>query len=490
MISDIQIERQCLGGLIRFPTLFPDIDNLVSENDFANRTNRVVYSCLRSSLIRNEEINQVLLAHKIKNMGIVMHEDLDIETYIKNLCSFQVNEKGTMESFEDLIKCRVRREIDQTADRLKEHIKSCGNMKLDQIIGRADEIYNSKISSFSFDEGPIQLFKDIEAILEERGQNPDKEIGFPTPFSELNRRYGGYRKQNLYAYVSRSGEGKSTLLAEIGRQMSIAALPILYLDTEMSTNEVRERMVAAQTGVPLYYITTGKYYKNPELLGKVRGSFKDILNLPFWHYHVRNKSIEEIASIARRWKYLNVGRDEPALLIYDYFKLTNDKIDKGWLETQAIGAKVDRFKRLLEELDVPGLSAMQLNRTGENFNRKAGDFADDSTAISVSDRLLWFASYVGIFRRKTEDELALDTDAFGTHKLITLKARTQGEDSPGHQDYVVKQIDKKHRKYIRFYLNFKVKNFKVESMGSALDVIKADQKKEEEEKKSTECELV
>jgi CRISPR/Cas system-associated protein Csx1 len=84
------------------------------------------------------------------------------------------------------------------------------------------------------------------------------------------------------------------------------------------------------------------------------------------------------------------------------------KPTKTWKEYQVIGEKTDKFKKISEELSVPVLTSTQLNRTGENQNKKSGSFNDDSSAIALSDRLQWFASFVGIFRRKTIDEMLLD----------------------------------------------------------------------------------
>jgi hypothetical protein len=113
---------------------------------------------------------------------------------------------------------------------------------------------------------------------------------------------------------------------------------------------------------------------------------------------------------------------------------------------------------------------MQLNRTGENFNRNASAVVDDSSAISLSDRLQWFASFVAIFRRKTLDELALDGQQFGTHKLIPTKTRFQGREAAGHQD-LVRRLDATGKEtWAQNYLNYNVQNFKIEERGSLHDI--------------------
>ena len=114
---------------------------------------------------------------------------------------------------------------------------------------------------------------------------------------------------------------------------------------------------------------------------------------------------------------------------------------------------------------------MQLNRGGENQNRSGADVTDDSSVISLSDRLQWYASFVAIFRRKTLDEIALDTPRFGTHKLIPTKTRFQGKDAAGHQDIVRRPMEDGKERYVMNYLSFSVDNFKVDEQGSLLDII-------------------
>ena len=120
---------------------------------------------------------------------------------------------------------------------------------------------------------------------------------------------------------------------------------------------------------------------------------------------------------------------------------------------------------------------MQMNRSGESFNRNSTNLVDDSSAISLSDRLQWFATFVAIFRRKTLDEIALDGDRFGTHKLIPLKTRFQGRDAAGHQDLMRRRtIDptsgQESERFVNNFLNFRVENFKVQEEGSLEDIIR------------------
>ena len=111
----------------------------------------------------------------------------------------------------------------------------------------------------------------------------------------------------------------------------------------------------------------------------------------------------------------------------------------------------------------------------------SSDLIDDSSVISLSDRLQWYASFVAIFRRKTIDELALDGQAFGSHKLIPIKTRFQGRDATGHNDLIMRPfveesetgVNVVSERLVSNYLSFDISNFRVTERGSLEDIIRA-----------------
>jgi hypothetical protein len=252
-------------------------------------------------------------------------------------------------------------------------------------------------------------------------------------------------------------------------------VPALILDTEMSREEMQFRMAASISNVPMWYIETGNWRKNKEMVDKVREGIQKMKKFKYMHYHVGNRNIDQVCSIVRRWYYSQVGRGNKCIVAYDYVKLTGEKVERNWAEHQAIGEKIDKLKKLSEEINAPIITAMQMNRSGETHNRKSSDILDDSSAIALSDRLQWFAAFVAIFRRKTIDEIALDggQDRFGSHKLIPLKTRFQGKDAAGHHDLIKRTFEDGSEKYVNNYLNFGVENFGVTERGSLNNIIEA-----------------
>lgn len=472
-IYSIKIEKHVLGGLIKEPKLFADVERFVTEKDFIAEVHQTIFCVIRSCFVNNEAIDPVVLAEKTKNLGITFKDDLDIYEYIDAISFITINKQGVLEACRELSKLTVRRNLYHKCDDIKKFLKENGEKSIDEIISTADHLYGDLIRDFeSAEKEPENLFEGLTELIEETGENPQKEFGFSTPYKELNRLYGGLRPGNLYAIVSRPGQGKSTLILDICRKTAkLHNVKTLILDTEMSTEDIKFRIASAESGVSLWHLETGNWRRSPELVEKVRSSYESIKNQCVYHYPVGNKNIDQICSFIRRWYYSNVGRGNPFILGYDYIKLTGEKVGNNWAEYQAIGDKIDKLKKLSEELNCPIVTAMQMNRTGENFNRRAGAVVDDSSAISLSDRLQWFASFVAIFRRKTLDEIAEDGEEFGTHKLVPLKTRFQGRDAAGHHDLVRRVMPDGTVRFGNNFLNFDVRNFNVTEVGSLQDIV-------------------
>ena len=122
MIYSIQVERHVLSGLIKYQNLFAEVDIFLNDTDFFNEVHSTIYSVYKSIAHKGEKVDKVLLAEKIKNLGISFKDDINIFDYIENLAFSQITEEATMNACKELMKLRIRREIIQTADKLKSFI--------------------------------------------------------------------------------------------------------------------------------------------------------------------------------------------------------------------------------------------------------------------------------------------------------------------------------------------------------------------------------
>lgn len=477
-LFSLQTEKYCLAGLLRNPEVYYDLSTMVSDKDFADPSHNIIFSAIAGSILKNETVNPTFIAKKIKDAGITFKDGLDIFDYIDSIQFIKTDPKSLKEAFRTLVDLRVRREIAKNATEIVDYLKKSKSEPIDKVISHCDVIYNKEIQKLFEVNEPVNLFDGLPELIEEKGNKPVENLGFKTGFDRFDERIGGLRNGNLYAIVSRSGEGKSSFLNSVALGVAIKSnfkIKVLYLDTEMYSEDMKLRTAASLTNVPLWYLETGNWRRNEEMVKRVRGVLPAIKNYQLFHYEVGNKNIDDISSFVRRWFYKHVGRGGQCLVLYDYVKLTGEKMGANYSEHQIIGEKIDKIKKLAEEINCPIFVAAQMNRSGNNFNKKSSELVDDSTAVALSDRLLWFTSYLGIFRRKTPDEIAEDGEQFGQHKLISLKERFQGKNAAGHLDLVHRIFRDGTERAVINYLSFKVENFKVEEVADLHDIIEANQ---------------
>lgn len=229
--------------------------------------------------------------------------------------------------------------------------------------------------------------------------------------------------------------GKTSLAKEVAVHFaSVLDVPVLVLDTEMSSNDLLFRSIASLSSIPISQIENGQFAKDKEAVFEATRKLHSTGK--FYYINVAGKQFEEILSIIRRFVVKHVGYDENGnvnncLVIYDYFKLmTPDTLEK-MQEYQAMGFQMSRLSDFSKEYDFPCLAFVQINRDG--ITKETSDI------IAQSDRLLWLAHSVSIYKEKNPEEI-IDGN-LGTHKLIVLASRYGGGMQVG-QDYIHMKMKK------------------------------------------------
>ena len=230
-------------------------------------------------------------------------------------------------------------------------------------------------------------------------------------------------------YVVTHNTGKSCIADNIALHISKNLnIPVLMLDTEMSTEDHWNRILANISGVSINQIANGSFYNDKNKVDAVSQAVNIVKKIPYHYISIAGKPFEETLSIARRWLLKNVGYDEngrlnDCLIIYDYLKLmTSDSINNNMAEFQVLGFQITNLHNFCVENDCPCLSFVQLNRDG--ITKESTD------AVSGSDRLIWLCTSFSIFKNKTDEEMATDGLMNGNKKLIPIVSRH----GPGIED--------------------------------------------------------
>lgn len=443
MIHSLELEQHLLGGLIKYPEKYAEIENFIDENDFYaddSQTNKIIFIALKQCIDKGDSVDHVVLTQRISSYKISFPQDLDLSGYIHSLSMRAISPTQVLQHAQELKKITIRRTIFEAAKETAKKIKGMStSCNFDEIVEIADETFNSKINLFdNGPEKPVNIYEEMAEFVEDRGNNPIEEFGMAGPHKRLQELYGSLlRPGNITVFVARSGVGKTKFTLDFCTKVSEAySVPILHFDNgEMSKEEIITRQASAITGVPHYYIETGLWRKKDEETVKtVRAALEKIKkqNAKLYYFNVGGYTVDKMIATLKRFYYSKIGRGNPMIFSFDYIK-TDSGPSGNKSEWQVVGEMVDRFKRTIQreilkdgEPIIPMMTSVQSNRSGVVNNRNANQIIDDESIVSLSDRITQFCSHMFILRKKTLDEREEEPN-FGTHKLINVKSRHLGK---------------------------------------------------------------
>ena len=162
-LFSLRLEKHVLGGLIKHPQIFADVERFLSEKDFYNNIHSTLFLCLRERLIKNESIDKVILSEKVKSLGITFKDDINIYDYIDSISFTQITKEAVFEAVQQLVAFRIRRELVSTAEKIKSEVANSTESPIQDVIASIDKLYGDKVDSYSVQEQPENLFHQLES---------------------------------------------------------------------------------------------------------------------------------------------------------------------------------------------------------------------------------------------------------------------------------------------------------------------------------------
>ena len=256
---------------------------------------------------------------------------------------------------------------------------------------------------------PRNLADGLRELIEERMANPVVQMGLSTGYPILDKQIDGLVPGTLNIISARPKMGKSTFLSNIAAYVSYVADPatsILYVDTEMPFDQWRDRIVSSLTDVPERAIKHGGY--NEQDYHKIMAAVKLTESGKLYHEFMPGYTVDKLTALYKKFKLKhNIG-----LMIFDYIKEPDStSIERNRKEYQVLGDVTTRLKDLAGSLNIPCLTAVQINREG---------------SVADSDRIIRYADTIMQWMYKTEEEQSAKGHAGGQYKLVVRETRRGG----------------------------------------------------------------
>lgn len=217
--------------------------------------------------------------------------------------------------------------------------------------------------------------------------------GVPTGFGDIDKKLSGLQDSTLIILAARPSMGKSTLCMNIAQHMGVKEnIPVGVFSLEMSKEQLVDLMLASQSDVDAWKITTGNLKEDDfEKLSEAMG---ELAEAPIYIDDTPGISIMEMRTKARRLQMEHGLK----LLIVDYLQLIHGRNLEN--RVQEVSEISQALKNLARELKIPVLACSQLSRAVESRQAKIPQLSDlrESGGIEQDADVVMF-----LYREDAED---------------------------------------------------------------------------------------
>lgn len=206
--------------------------------------------------------------------------------------------------------------------------------------------------------------------LEGLRQQASHITGIPSGYPDIDRVTHGWQNTDLIILAARPSVGKTAFALNLIRNAALnesKPTSVGFFSLEMSTGQVTNRMIAAESGIPLDNIQNGQNVSDSQMQGLYGAILDPMSRSKIIIDDTGALSITDLRARARRMKRKNnIG-----MIVIDYLQLMSGDNTKGNREQEI--SKISRdLKALAKELQIPIIALSQLSRELEKRGGQSG----------------------------------------------------------------------------------------------------------------------
>ncbi len=385
--QNLDSEMALLGSVMIAPNTLVEIMDIIRPEAFYADRNKNIYSTMMALYDKREPIDLLTLSSRLKDSGDL--ERIGGMSYLTELVN-TVPSSSNAEHYANIVQKKyTMRKLIEAA----EHIANIGyeeNADLAEMLDRAEKkIYEVTSKNLS------GTYVEMKDALDEAMQRLDRlhktkgELrGVPTGFKDLDQKLSGFQNSDLIILAARPSVGKTSLAMDFVRHAAIRHnIPTAVFSLEMSTQQLIDRMIAAESRVDAWKLRSGNLSLEDEF-EKIRAVLDPLSKAPLYIDDQAANNILKMRAIVRRLKHeKNLG-----LVVVDYLQLMTPVNTKGGDNVvQQITEISHSLKQMAKEFDIPVIALSQLSRAVESRGGKPrlSDLRDSGSIEQDADVVMF-----------------------------------------------------------------------------------------------------
>lgn len=385
--QSLESERALLGALLLKPDAVHDVSDLIHQDSFYAEKHRLIFATMRELSERGEPIDQVSLSERMQSQGLL--ERAGGRSYLAELVG-AAPAPGNFTHYAELVSRKhLMRSLIDAAYSISESAYDESRETMEVLDEAEKSIYAIGNASASHKFIPIGdkihgAWERIEAL----SQKEDGIRGVPSGFPALDNLLSGFHPSDLVILAARPSMGKTSLALDIARNAAVRHdVPVGIFSLEMSSEQLIDRMLAAESFVNSWSMRTGQI-KSEEDFGRIRDALETLSKAPIFIDDKPGNNILAMRAVARRLKReRGIG-----LIVVDYLQLMAPTSAKASDSMVQQVTEISRsLKSLARELNVPVIALSQLSRDVEKRGGKPrlSDLRDSGSIEQDADVVMF-----------------------------------------------------------------------------------------------------
>jgi replicative DNA helicase len=394
------------------PNAIYEVADLIGIDSFYGNVHRTIYDAMLSLYEKSDPIDIATVSSKLKERKVL--SEIGGPAYLSELVGAAAS-PGSGRHYAQIVQNKfVLRSLLDAAAKI-------GELGFEE--DRDIEVLLDEAQAAIFKVSQAPSLRSFSAIkdelteawerLEHLQKHEDSMRGIPTGFRELDAMLSGLQKSDLIILAARPSMGKTALALDIARQTATKhGTSVGLFSLEMSSQQLVDRMLAAQAGVNSWRLRTGKI-RDDDDFARLQGAIADLSEAPIYIDDKASSTVLAMRSVARRLKM----EKDLGLIIVDYLQLITPTYTRGSDNLVQQVTEISRsLKAMARELDLPVLALSQLSRAVETRRGKPrlSDLRDSGSLEQDADVVMFI---------HRDDKMNENSDRPGIAEILIEKHR-------------------------------------------------------------------
>lgn len=399
-----EIEKSLLGNALATPEHAYEIVSKLRVEDFATPQHGIIFKAIADAVGEGEPADPASIVARLgDNIGRVGGHPYLFELY-------QLAGMGSVDYLTRKLKeAATKRRLVAAGMRIQQLAE---NLQPDEAMSKAQAELDNVAG---VEESEIRMIGDTLGAtvdLIRQAQEGGGPKGTMSGFRALDALTNGFQPGQMVIVAARPGVGKSTIGVDMMRSLSIHnGQPTLMFSLEMSADEINQRVLSAESGVPLAHIRSGRL--DAEAWKRLEQAGEKIKRAPMFVDATPETTIMDIVAKSKMF----VARHGVKLIVIDYLQLISPGSVRAESRQQEVAGWSRQIKLLAKATGVPVIAVAQLNRGPES----RGDGMPRASDLRESGALEQDADIILLLHR--EDVMNPDSARAGEVDVKVAKNR-------------------------------------------------------------------